>query len=389
MTIRYPYLLVVYHFVMKLSHAALALALSSSLVLSACTDADDTQGTDPVSSSTGAGGSADATPTTGGAGDGATSTGDAATATGDAATSTDDGTITAPPAGAAVISVEDAEAVAARLMRTAADSQVGDVDEAAELNEKAFVGSELKAAVAATTLREAGLRPVIDYAPNGSNVLAISREDGESPAFMVVQSVPESGLPELHLMVSEDDGENWKIGWSAPMLPGTKVGTFDSRSEGSTVLRDTRGDLSNYPSGVVDKLFEILDYPFAEERPDFRTNDYGPQVRKAMQAQAASVGEQATMTSTHSLRSGTLRTIELADGSAIMFPVLERTSNFDVKDGMILKPPTAFTHLTGDDTITESAKMSTLVFLAVHIRTDGGAPEVIAAREQVVSASGR
>ncbi|WP_256842117.1 hypothetical protein [Ornithinimicrobium cryptoxanthini] len=380
---------------MKLSHAALALALSSSLVLSACTDSDDTESTDSVSSTTAADGADDSTSTTGGTGDNATSTGDAvpttgdaSTATGDAATSTDDGKITAPAAGAGVISVEEAETVAAQLMRTAADSQVVDVDEAAELNEQAFVGSELLAATAATTLRDAGLTPVIDYAPSGANVLAISRDDGESPAFMVVQSVPESGLPELHLMVSQDGGENWKIGWSAPMLAGTKVGTFDPRSEGSTILRDTRGELSNYPSGVVDKLFEILDYPFAEDRPDFRTNDYGPQVRKATEAQAASVSEQATMTSTHALRADTLRTIELEDGSAIMFPVLERTSAFDVKSGMILKPPTAFTHLTGDDTITDSAKMKTLVFLAVHIRTDGGAPEIIAAREQVVSASG-
>lgn len=380
---------------MKLSHAALALALSSSLVLSACTDSNDTEATDSVSSTTAADGADDSTATTGGTGDNATSTGDAApttgdasTATSDAATSTDDGKITAPAAGAGVISVEEAETVAAQLMRTAADSQVADADEAAELNETAFVGSELLAAEAATTLREAGLRPVIDYAPSGPNVLAISRDDGESPAFMVVQSVPESGLPELHLMVSQDGGENWKIGWSAPMLAGTTVGTFDPRSEGSTILRDTRGELSNYPSGVVDKLFEILDYPFAEDRPDFTTNDYGPQVRKATEAQAASVSEQATMTSTHALRKDTLRTIELEDGSAIMFPVLERTSTFDVKDGMILKPPTAFTHLTGDDTITNSAKMKTLVFLAVHIRTDGGAPEVIAAREQVISASG-
>lgn len=374
---------------MKLSHAALALALSSSLVLSACTDSNDAEGTDPVSATTPAGGDA-ADSTTG---DNATSTGDMATSSGDASTATsdatDDGTITAPAQGAGVISVEEAESVAAQLMRAAADSQVMDVDEVAELNEETFVGSELVAATAATTLREAGLKPVIDYAPTGANVLAISRDDGESPAFMVVQSVPESGLPELHLMVSEDDGENWKIGWSAPMLAGTKVGTFGPRSEGSPILRDSRGQLSNYPSGVVDKLFEILDYPFAEDRPDFRTNDYGPQVRKATEAQAASVSEQATMTSTHALRKNTLRTIELEDGSAIMFPVLERTSTFDVKAGMILKPPTAFTHLTGDDTITDSATMKTLVFLAVHVRTDGGAPEVIAAREQVVSASGR
>lgn len=379
---------------MKLSHAALALALSSSLVLSACTDATDTEGTDPVST-TATDGADDATSTTSGAGDNATSTGDVApttgdatTATSDAAASTDDGKITAPAEGAGVISVDEAETIVAGLMRTAADSQVVDVDEAAELNEKTFVGSELLAAEAATSLRDAGLRPVIDYAPTGANILAISRDDGESPAFMVVQSVPESGLPEVHLMQRQEEGDDWKIAWSAPMLAGTTIGTFDARSQGSPVLRDGQGDLAEAPTDVVDKLIEILDYPFAEERPDFRTNDYGPAVRKATEAQAASVSDQATMTSSHALRKNTLRPIELEDGSVIIFPVLERTSIFDVKDGMILKPPTAFTHLTGDDTITDSAKMKTLVFLAVHIRTDDKAPEVIAAREQVVSASG-
>ncbi|HLS45883.1 MAG TPA: hypothetical protein VK045_10655 [Ornithinicoccus sp.] len=375
---------------MKLTRAALALALSSSLVLSACSGTDEgdeatTPATSGDSSSATAGDEGDATSATG---DATSATGDATTATGDAATSTDDGKVTAPPDGVAVISVEQAEEVAARLIKQAADSQNADIDEAMEINEETFVGSELRAANAATELREVGLKPVIDYHPWGTNVLAISRDDGESPAYMVVQSVPESGLPELHLIVSEDDGENWRIGWSAPMLAGTEVGTFDPRSEGSTVLRDSAGELSMSPSQAVDRLFEILDYPFAEERPDFRTNDYGPQVRKATEAQASSVSEQATLSSEHDLRSGTLRTIELADGSAITFPVLERTSTFDVKDGMILKPSTAFAHLAGDDTLTNSAELRTLVFLAVHIRTDGGAPEVIAAREQVFEASG-
>lgn len=392
---------------MKLSRSALALALSSALLLSACSGTDDPgEPTDGVSSSDGASatsgdaatGTGDAGTATGDAGtatgdvasstgDAATATGDAATATNDATTSTDDGVITAPAAGAGVITVEEGEAVAAKLMRQAADSQVVDPDEAMKLNEETFAGSELRAANKATELRGAGLSPVIDYHPSEPNVLAISRADGESPAFMVVQSVPESGLPELHLMVSEDEGENWKIGWSAPMLAGTKVGSFDSRSEGSPVLREGKGELTLSASSVVDRLFKVLDYPFADERPDFRTNDYGPEVRRAAEAQANQVANQATLTQEHSLRSGTLRTIELADGSAITFPVLERTSIFDVKDGMLLKAPTAFAHLTGKDTLTNSAQMTTLVFLAVHIKTDGD-PEVIAAREQIVAASG-
>ncbi|WP_114907111.1 hypothetical protein [Ornithinimicrobium murale] len=405
---------------MKLPRTALALALSSSLLLAACSGSDEPEESTDTSST-----AADASPDTGestgdadAADDSADTTGDSADSTGDADgstadndaastsapagddsestsapgddedASTDDGVVTAPPAGAGVLSVDEGQEIVDELLRHAANSQNADAEEAAELNEAAFVGSELRAAVAATSLRDIGVTPVIDYHPTGANILAISREDEQFPAYMVVQTVPESGLPELHLMVQEEDGAEWRIGWSAPMLAGTEVGTFDPRSEGSPVIREGRADLSNYPSYVVDMLFQILDYPFGEERPDFRTNNYGPQVRAAAEEQAASVSDQAALSQEHSLRSGTLRTIELADGSAIIFPVLERKSTFDVRDGMILEPPAAFVHFAEDDTITDSAEMTTLVFLAVHVRADGGDPEVIAAREQVVGASG-
>lgn len=153
------------------------------------------------------------------------------------------------------------------------------------------------------------------------------------------------------------------------------------------MLREGKGDLNWSPSQVVDQLFVILDFPFAEDRPDFRTNDYGPQVRKAAEQQAAEVADQATLTQEHDLRTGTLRTIELADGSAITFPVLRRTSTFDVKSGTYLEAPAAFAHLSGEDVINNSAKMTTDVFLAVHIKTEGD-PVVIAAREQVVRSDG-
>lgn len=384
----------VYHFVMKLLRPALALTLSASLLLSACSGTEDPdEGTDTTSGAVddaaGTSDPADGDATTA-TGDSADATGDAGVSTaapGDAAQSTDDGRVTPSADGAGAISVEEAEEIAATLMRQAANSQNADTEEAAELNEQTFVGSELRAAQAATELREVGIQPVIDYHPTSPNVLAISRDDGESPAFIVVQSVPESGLPELHLMVSEDEGETWRIGWSAPMLAGTEVPTFDPRSEGSPVLREGKGELNWSPSQVVDQLFVILDYPFADDRPDFRTNDYGPQVRKAADEQAAAVADQATLTQEHDLRSGTLRTIELADGSAITFPVLRRTSTFDVRSGTYLEAPPAFAHLAGEDTITDSAQMTTDVFLAVHIKKEGD-PVVIAAREQVVRSDG-
>jgi hypothetical protein len=79
--------------------------------------------------------------------------------------------------------------------------------------------------------------------------------------------------------------------------------------------------------------------------------------------------------------------MELEDGSAMTFAVLDRTSVFDVYDGMELTPPDSFWYFTRDRSITEQAEMRTSVFVALHIPEDGD-PALISAREQAVDASG-
>lgn len=49
--------------------------------------------------------------------------------------------------------------------------------------------------------------------------------------------------------------------------------------------------------------------------------------------------EQASFRQTHAVRENALNTIELADGSALTFAVLDRRSTFRVRDGMELSPP--------------------------------------------------
>lgn len=409
---------------MKLSSAALSVALSSVLVLTACSGTDDNEngaeeGTSATADTNEGGTNAadstgDAAGETGAAGDDAdeTTEGDDAgettgaddaddaeqTAGGDDAEQTadgadeegaDDDVITRPADGAGVISTDEAEEIVDDLLGHAADSLEADPEEALELNERAFAGSDLRAANQAVDLRDLGHEPSVSYEPEDANVLAISRDDDSPRGYIVAQTVPESGVPELHLIASQQRGAEWRIVWSAPMLPETEVNTFDSRSEGSPVLRSGRGDLRNAPGAAVDQLLEVMEYPQVDDPPRIKSNGFAPAIRQAIEEQTWAVDEQATLEQDYSLREGSLRPIEFADGSAMIFPVLERTSTFHVRDGMLLDPSAEFTHYTGVSSVENSAEVDSLIFVAMHVQNDEDTRhEVIAAREQIVGARG-
>ncbi|MGB3592663.1 MAG: hypothetical protein WA994_00675 [Ornithinimicrobium sp.] len=360
---------------MKSVRFAAVSALSSILLVSACSDSDS-QSTSGEATSTAAADDA------------------AATSDGSAATQQpgDEAAATAQDQGVAVMSVEDAEAIASDLLTKAEAVRKGDGEMIKEELDDAYRGPAREAAAAADTLESVNGNPdsrdlIAD--PIVPNVLAISRDDGEKPDILLVQTVPDVGAPVLHLMTGPSGTDSFRIAWSAEMLPGTDVGAFDRRSQGSPVKRDDTemGDLVQAPQDVLQDLASYIDYP-VEANAQMRTNDYAPQVRQAAVAQSEEVAPQADFTETNSVSEENIRTLLREDGSAITFAVLDRESVFDIESGMELTPPEPFVAFAGDDSLTESASLDTDVFIAVVIPTGSGAPEVIAAREQIVGASG-
>ncbi|UJH70654.1 hypothetical protein [Ornithinimicrobium sp. INDO-MA30-4] len=91
---------------------------------------------------------------------------------------------------------------------------------------------------------------------------------------------------------------------------------------------------------------------------------------------------------TNAVIPGNTVTLYFEDGSGISFAILDRQSTFTVEDGMELTPPDTFTTFVGDNSINESANLETYVFVAVTLPATEGAPEMIAAREQIIGASG-
>lgn len=394
----------VYHFVMKLSHSLIAAALTSTLVLSACSNDDqpDDTATSTTEDGSGASGGAsgDGADATGDAadqtGDTADETGDVADQTGDTAGETEDAAGETDDAGAdealtAALGIDEADTWAKDLLTTAMESTQLDGKEATELREKAFAGAELEAQRAAGLLEAVTGKPAewdAEESPIDFQVLAISKSGERGPGLVLVQSIPEEGNPVLSLIARQKDREQFRIVWQGQMLSGTSIGEFERRSVGSGkfMLEEDEGLVAS-PKEVLDDLAEYLSFPHEGESPDIKTNGYAPAVREQAQQQANDVSVQADFTQTHELGDQQVHTLELADGSALTFAVLDRTSVFDVYDGMELTPPDSFWYFTRDRSITEEATLHTSAFVALHIPTDGQ-PEVIAAREQIVDSEG-
>ncbi len=347
-------------------------ALSSLLLISACSDGDSQSASEESASTAAA--------------DGGAATSDASTETEQPG---DDAAATAQDQGVAVMSVEDAEAIASDLLTKAALVSNGDGEDIEEDVDGAFRGSTAVSALAADELESVSGAPdqrdlIAD--PVEPNVLAISREDEESPMLLLVQTVTESGAPELYVMAGNGDADTFRIVWWAPMLPGTDIGTFDRRSAGSPILREGKDDLSQSPKELLTAFGASIDYPVGEDM-QVKTNGYAPQVREAAQTQGAEVSEQADYSESNTLKTQTY-TFFREDGSAVTFATLKRESDFDVRDGMELTPPEEFLVFEDDSSITSQARLNTYVSVAMTIPTDSDRPEMIAAREQMVSASG-
>lgn len=340
------------------------------LLISACSDSDDGGSSSEDASSS----------QSSGEGDGQ----DSAKASGG-----DDDTVTAEPEGVASVDTVEAEAIATDLLTKAAKVGNGDGKEIESDAKAAFRGNAYYAALASDELEEInGEPPTRDLItdPVEPTVLAISRDDADAPLLMLVQTVPDSGPPELYVMASPDTPENFRIVWWAPMLPGTDIGTFDRRSVGSPILRQGAGDLEQSPQKVFAALADSIDYPVGEKF-EVKSNGYAPAVREAADEQAGEVSEQAEFSESNELRTRAYTFIR-EDGSAVSFAALKRETDFDVRDGMELTPPDSFLVFNDDEVITSRARLNTYVYVALAIPQDDSRPEMVAAREQLVSAVG-
>ena len=376
---------------MMYSRLTVAVTLSSALVLSACTGGD-TPDAPSTTSVDNAATTEDATLTSGP--DAAATSDDAAVTTEVAADDASETTVAmTTDEGEAVLSVEDAESVASTVLTARHEAFQADGEDARTLQQKAYMSTARTAAEAADRLEGVLGEPAeegSDTVPE-PNVLAISREDGELPQLLLVQTVPEDGVPVLHLLESRTgEQKDFRIVWEAPMLPGTSVPTFDRRSVGTPVLRKGSGDLRVSPHETLKELASYISWPQPEEVPDYRTHGYSPAVRKAADQQAAAVADQAELREKNWIVSDDTRTLLFEDGTGFVLGSLLRDTTFSVRPSSVLTPPDTFAVFADDAELTDEAVLRTSVFVALRVASEEQdlKPEMIAAREQLVDAWG-
>ncbi|AXH96106.1 hypothetical protein [Ornithinimicrobium avium] len=381
---------------MKLSRQTAAAVLASALVLTACTG-DGATPQDTTSPSAASTTTEDQAATAGPDEDAATTSaapeaaGSTAGPTDDAASSTAE--MTTDPARAAM-SVEDAEAVASTVLDARLKALQTNGKKAREARRDAFgLAARIAAAGADKTEKVFG-RPAEakDDQAATPNVLAISRADGELPVVLLVQTVRgKKTAPVLHLMTSSTGkAEDFRITWEARMLPGTELPVFDRRSVGSPVLRKGAGDLQASPRKSLSRLAASLTWPRQEDLADFRTNGYGPAVRRANNEQANAVARQATMREKNRVRKDGTTTLVFEDGSAFVTGTIRRDTTFRVKNNSILNPPDSFRVFVDDGELTDEAVLRTSVMVGLRVPAEDQSfkPEVIAVTEQLVDAWG-
>ena len=370
---------------MKFSRMTVAATLSSALVvgLGACSgdEADDDGATSASSTDAGA----DAAETSAARDAAQTSGGDDASQTTVAMTT---------EAESAALPLEEAEEAAGTVLTARVEADQGDGDDIAQAQESSMAGTVLEAHQAADRLEDVVGEPAevdLEENPVEPNVLAISRDDDETPVYLLVQTVPDDEVPWLHLMESESgDAEDFRITWEARMLPGTSVPAFDARSTGSTVVRSGQADLTIEPRELLKSVAAYTAYPQPDEVPDYRTHGYAPSVRDAAEEQADAVSGQATLQEKNWLVSDDVTTLLFEDGSGFVMGSLLRDTQFTVNSGSELTPPDAFRVFEDVDVLTSEATMRTSVFIGMRAPAEDVdfKPEMLAAHEQLIDAWG-
>lgn len=383
---------------MKFSRTTLAATLSAALVLTACSGEDPAEEQDPGTATTQTTDDGATTDDAALTADDAALTDDAAVTTG-SADGTDDADTTevamATEEITAALPLEEAEEAAMTVLTARFEADQGDGDDVKDLQRKSMMGSVRTAHEAADQLETVTGEPTqvdLEEHPVEPIVLAISKDDGELPIFLLVQTVPEEGdVPLLHLLESRTgETADFRISWEAPMLPGTELPTFDRRSVGSPVLRSGSGDLTMAPRDLLKSVAAYISYPQPEDTPDYRTHGYAPAVRRAAQEQADAVAGQASLREKNWLVSEDTKTLLFDDGSAFVMGTLLRDTQFDVAAGSELSPTDSFRVFQDSATLSDQAVLRTMVFIGMRAPSEevDFKPEMIAAREQLVDAWG-
>jgi hypothetical protein len=302
----------------------------------------------------------------------------------------DDGTDGTGVSATPAVAPETAASTASTAVAAAATSSLDATAAGAAARDKAYAGAALQSANAyAKTLpgRTAAEKADAELASTGVKVLAISR-GGDNPKQILAQTtLKKTGAAVLVLLVADQAGGAFKAVAVTPMLPDAKLDALDPTSDGSPAIADGKGLVAS-PDDVVAAFAASVKFPKPTAAKVLAGDPLSDQLRQSAIAQSKALNNQGAFTQEHQPK-GVLGGVRLKDGNgAIVFAHLVRHDAIAMRTPVKLTPAKDLTLLTGIKQITTEADLTSNEVVAIVIPASGQA-RIVAASDQLVAGSGR
>lgn len=288
----------------------------------------------------------------------------------------------------APLDVEGATAIAARLL-AAKDARVeGDADAA---RAEVLTGDALR--VADAQAARTGSQPELsELAPEPRPTIVAQSQGRRWPRAILVSTLDVATDTQwLHVMISPQPDQPFRIASSVPMFGGAELPALGEQLTGAPLL-DTaqKNGLKVSPADAIKAYAAAIAQPRGAATDVVAADDqFATSLKAAAGAQVKKLGRLGTLVQTHVPRLAHAVTFELADGGAVTFALMERTDTITVKPTAkehVL--PAEYAKLVGTTKITRSLVLDNLEPIVIVLPKTGRG-RVIGGSDLLVSGRAR
>ena len=180
----------------------------------------------------------------------------------------------------------------------------------------------------------------------------------------------------LHVMVSREPQEPFRIEASVPMLGGAQLPSVGPEAGGAPFVDPKEGEgLVMAPTTAFKAYANALRTPQPDDAPaNVSTDDaFATALRDAAKRQVKALGKLGTYKQTHRPQMEDAVAFRLADGGVVAFGLMERTDLFEPSDeAQELTVPARYSKLVGTKKVTDRMSLTSLepVVLVVPVEGD-------------------
>jgi hypothetical protein len=292
---------------------------------------------------------------------------------------------------AAPLDTEGATAVAARLLAAKDATVGGDAKAAAAARAEVLTGDALS--VANAEAARGATRPEgTDLAAPPEPTIVAQSQGRQWPRAILASTLDDvTNTQWLHVMVSEQPDQPFRIASSIPMFGGAELPALGAQLAGAPLLDPKeKNGLAASPADAVGAYAAAIAQPKGKATDLVAADDpFATGLKTAAAAQAKALGKLAGLTQAHEPRLEDAITFRLADGGSVTFALMARTDTIAVRPkAKELVLPAEYAKLIGKKKVKKSLTLSNLEPIALVLPKTGKG-EVIGASDLLVAGRGR